>query len=233
MLELIYAPTPNGHKITIMLEECELPYQIQSLDIAAGDQFKEEFLRMNPNGRMPVLRDTDVDGEPMVIFESGAILLYLADLTARFIPDDRRGRYEVIQWLFWQMANLGPVAGHGGHLINYAKKSDDDYALKRFKREYDRLAGAMNFQLARREWLAGAYSIADMASFPWLRGHRRYGLDMAKFPHLRRWYEAMKARPAVRRGIDVGKIDGVGFAMDEAALRRLFYQDSSIYENLS
>ena len=231
MLELYYAPTPNGWKITIMLEECGLPYEIKPVNIAAGDQLEADFLRMNPNARMPVLRDADAGDEPLVIFESGAILLYLAETRGRFIPDDKAGRYEVVQWLFWQMANLGPVAGHSGHFVNYADGGADDYARKRFTREYQRLMGAMNFQLSRREWLAGDYSIADMACFPWLLGHKRLGADMEAFPHLRRWYETMKQRPAVRRGVDVERGDAK-FVFDESVKRRLFEQDASIYENL-
>ena len=234
MLELHFAPTPNAHKVTIFLEECGLEYQILPLNIASGRQFEDDFLALNPNARMPVLIDHEVSGPPLSVFESGAILVYLGRKTGRFLPADERGFYNVLQWLFWQMANQGPVSGHGNHFISYAKEQDGDnlYAQQRFHREYQRLAAVMNYQLMRAEYLAGDYSVADMAAFPWLAIHRRFDLELADFPALQRWYEALKQRPGLRRGMDVGKLkegEQYNFKPDEKTRRMLFQQDASLY----
>ena len=200
MIDLYHWPTPNGHKITIFLEEAGVPYRIHPVDIRKGDQFKPEFLAISPNNRMPAIVDTDPadGGQPISLFESGAILLYLAEKTGQFIPQDLRGRAEVLQWLFWQVGGLGPMAGQNGHFANYAAEKIP-YAIERYVKETNRLYGVMNKRLADRPYLAGDYSIADMASYPWVVPHERLGQKLADFPHLTRWFEVIKARPAVQK----------------------------------
>jgi GST-like protein len=200
MIDLYHWPTPNGHKITIFLEEAGVPYRIHPVDIRKGDQFKPDFLKISPNNRMPAIVDhAPVDGvEPISLFESGAILLYLAEKTGTFIPKDVRGRAEVLQWLFWQVGGLGPMAGQNGHFANYAAEKIP-YAIDRYVKETNRLYGVMNKRLADRPYLAGDYSIADMASYPWVVPHERHGQTLSDFPHLTRWFEAIKARPAVQK----------------------------------
>lgn len=230
MLDLYFAPTPNGWKVTILLEECGLPYQVKLVNLAAGEQLQPEFLAMNPNARIPVLVDPEAEGGPLTVFESGAILMYLAQKTGRFLPTDLHGFYRVTQWVFWQMANLGPAGGQASHYVNYAGEGHD-YSRKRFLDEYDRLLGVMDFQLARNEYLAGGYSIADMAAFPWLLPYKRYGFTLDSFPHLRRWFDTLKQRPALRRGVDVGKgLRPLG-EMDAAARAVLFHQTSERYRS--
>jgi GST-like protein len=200
MIDLYHWPTPNGHKITIFLEEAGVPYRIHPVDIRKGDQFKPDFLRISPNNRMPAIVDNSPadGGEPISLFESGAILLYLAEKTGHFIPKDLRGRAEVLQWLFWQVGGLGPMAGQNGHFANYAAEKIP-YAIDRYVKETNRLYGVMNKRLADRPYLAGDYSIADMAAYPWVVPHERHGQRLSDFPHLTRWFEAIKARPAVRK----------------------------------
>jgi GSH-dependent disulfide-bond oxidoreductase len=200
MIDLYHWPTPNGHKITIFLEEAGVPYRIHPVDIRKGDQFKPEFLAISPNNRMPAIVDTAPadGGQPISLFESGAILLYLAEKTGKFIPNDVRGRAEVLQWLFWQVGGLGPMAGQNGHFANYAAEKIP-YAIDRYVNETNRLYGVMNKRLADRPYLAGDYSIADMASYPWVVPHERHGQRLADFPHLTRWFEAIRARPAVQK----------------------------------
>ncbi len=200
MIDLYYWATPNGHKITIFLEESGLPYKIIPIDIGKGDQFKPEFLKISPNNRIPAIVDNDPagGGAPISLFESGAILLYLAEKTGKFIPADPRGRAEVLQWLFWQMAGLGPMAGQNGHFNIYAPEKIP-YAMDRYTQETNRLYGVLNKRLADRPFAAGAYSIADMASYPWIVPHERHKQTIADFPNLKRWFEAIKARPAVIR----------------------------------
>jgi GST-like protein len=197
MIDLHYWHTPNGHKITMFLEETGLEYRIIKVDIGKGDQFKPEFLKISPNNRIPAIVDQAPKGggAPISIFESGAILLYLAEKTGKFIPADLRGRTEVLQWLFWQMANLGPMAGQNGHFNVYAPEKIS-YAIERYTKETNRLYGVLNKRLADREFVAGAYSIADMASYPWIVPYERHGQNLDDFPHLKRWFEAIKARPA-------------------------------------
>ena len=198
MIDLHYWPTPNGHKITIFLEEAGLPYTIHKVDIGKGDQFKPEFLAIAPNNRMPAIIDhapTD-GGKPISIFESGAILQYLAEKTGKFLPHGIRAKTEVMQWLFWQMAGLGPMAGQNGHFNVYAPEKIP-YAMERYTKETNRLYGVMNKRLADRDFLAGAYSIADMASYPWIVPHENHKQKLEDFPHLKRWFEVIKARPAV------------------------------------
>lgn len=200
MIDLYYWATPNGHKITIFLEEAGMAYRIIPINIGKGDQFKREFLKIAPNNRIPAIVDhAPADGgAPISQFESGAILLYLADKTGKFLPPDARGRAEVFQWLFWQMGGLGPMAGQNGHFNNYAPEKVP-YAVDRYTKETNRLYGVMNKRLADRDFLAGDYSIADMASYPWIVPHERLQQNLDDFPHLKRWFHAIAARPAVIR----------------------------------
>ena len=230
MIDLYYAPTPNGWKITIMLEECSLPYRIIPVNLGKGDQFKPEFLAISPNNRMPVIVDDDgPKGEKISVFESGAILLYLGEKTGKFLPSLQIDRIKVLEWLFWQVGGLGPMAGQVSHFVNYAPNfpGDHSYSEKRYKNEYDRLLGVMNNILTEREYLAGDYSVADMASFPWVTAYKRYEVDLNKFKEVRRWFDTMKNRPAVRKGMDVGK-DERTFAQKptKESLKMMFQQDS-------
>lgn len=230
MIDLYYAPTPNGWKITIMLEECSLPYRIIPVNLGKGDQFKPEFLAISPNNRMPVIVDDDgPQGEKISVFESGAILLYLGEKTRKFLPSHQIDRIKVLEWLFWQVGGLGPMAGQVSHFVNYAPNfpGDHSYSEKRYKNEYDRLLGVMNNILSEREYLAGDYSVADMASFPWVTAYKRYEVDLNKFKEVRRWFDTMKNRPAVRKGMDVGK-DERTFAQKptKESLKMMFQQDS-------
>jgi len=206
MIDLYYWTTPNGHKITIFLEETGLPYKIVPVNINKGEQFKREFLAFSPNNRIPAIVDYEPSdgGGPLTLFESGAILLYLADKTGRFIPKDLRGRTETIQWLFWQMANLGPMAGQNNHFSNYAVEKLP-YAMDRYRNEVNRLYGVLDRQLADCAFIADDYSIADMASYPWIVPHERQGQKLADFPNLKRWFEAVQARPAVVRAYEKAK----------------------------
>lgn len=204
-IELYYWPTPNGHKITIMLEECGLPYEIKPVNIGKGDQFKPEFLAIAPNNRMPAIVDPNgPGGKPIAMFESGAILQYLGRKTGKFYPSDERARVECEQWLFWQMAGLGPMAGQCHHFRNYAPERIP-YGIERYTNEVNRLYGVMNRRLADREYLAGEYTIADMASYPWVRPYKNQGQDIAEFPNLEAWYKRMQARAAVAKGVKVGE----------------------------
>ena len=230
MIDLYYAPTPNGWKITIMLEECSLPYRIIPVNLGKGDQFKPEFLAISPNNRMPVIVDDDgPKGEKISVFESGAILLYLGEKTGKFLPSHQIDRIKVLEWLFWQVGGLGPMAGQVSHFVNYAPNfpGDHSYSEKRYKNEYDRLLGVMNNILTEREYLAGDYSVADMASFPWVTAYKRYEVDLNKFKEVRRWFDTMKNRPAVRKGMDVGK-DERTFSQKptKESLKMMFQQDS-------
>ena len=208
MIDLHYWPTPNGWKISIMLEECGLPYRFMPVNIGKGEQFSDHFLALSPNNRMPVIEDHSPTGggPPVAVFESGAILLYLAEKTGHFLPADVRERYQTIQWLMWQMGGLGPMAGQNGHFLLYAPEKLP-YAIERYGKEVDRLYGVLNGQLARTgAYVAGSsYSIADMAIFPWVRTHKAQQIDLEKFPHVQRWYDALFQRPTVKRGLDLGK----------------------------
>ena len=189
------------------MHEAELDYNLKPVNLGAGDQFKPEFLAIGPNNRMPVLVDHDPKNkEPTSVFESGAILLYLAEKTGQFLPQDKAERYSALCWLFWQMGGLGPMAGQLSHFVNYAPQEGNEYAHDRYAREYDRLFAVMDRQLQKTEWLGGdTYSIADMASFPWILPYKRFGQPMDSFVHLRRWYDTMKVRPAVRSAVEVGQ----------------------------
>jgi GST-like protein len=206
MIDLHYAPTPNGWKISIMLEELGIPYTVIPVNIRSGDQFKPEFLAISPNNRIPAIVDHDPPGggAPIPVFESGAILLYLAEKTAKFIAPNLRGRVETLEWLFWQMANLGPMSGQNNHFSNYAVEKLT-YAMDRYRNEVNRLYGVLDRRLAERSYLAGNYSIADMACYPWIVPHERQGQNIADFPHLKRWLEAIAARPAVKRAYEIAK----------------------------
>jgi GST-like protein len=225
-IELYYWPTPNGHKITIFLEETKLPYEVKYINIGRGDQFAPSFLKIAPNNRMPAIIDPDgPGGEPISVFESGAILQYLARKTGKFYPQDERSRVDVDQWLFWQMGGLGPMAGQCHHFRNYAPERLP-YAIDRYTNEVNRLYGVMNTRLADREYLAGAYSIADMACFPWVRPYRNQGQDIADFPHLEAWFKRIEARPAVERAVKVGQAEREkwNLANDKEAQKILFGQ---------
>lgn len=200
MIELYYWPTPNGHKIALFLEESGVDYTIRPVDISAGDQFKPDFLAFSPNNRIPAIIDrAPADGgEAITVFESGAILLYLAEKTGRFLPTVVRGRKEVIEWLFWQMAGLGPMAGQNHHFGTYAPESIP-YAIDRYVKETNRLYGVLDRRLAGREFIAGDYSIADMACYPWIVPHERQRQNLEDFPNLRRWFDAIAGRPATAR----------------------------------
>jgi GST-like protein len=206
MIDLHFWPTPNGWKITIMLEETGLPYRLVPVDLGAGAQHAPGFLALSPNGRMPAIVDPDgPGGAPISIFETGAILQYLGDKSGRFYPAERRARSAVEQWLFWQCAGLGPMVGQAAH-FNY-RQDKIAYAIERYTNESRRLYGVMDRRLAEAEHLAGDYSIADMAAWPWTRGYKALGIDLAEFPHLQAWFKRIGAREGVRRGADIGKAD--------------------------
>jgi len=203
-IELYYWPTPNGWKISIMLEECGLPYEVRYVDILKGEQFEPAFLEIAPNNRMPAIVDPEgPDGQPVSVFESGAILQYLGRKTQRFYPADERARVKVDEWLFWQMGGLGPMCGQAHHFRFYARE-DIAYAIERYTSEVARLYGVMNTRLGKAEYLAGDYSIADMACIGWIKPHKRQGQTLDDFPHLKRWFYAVMARPAVIAGMSVG-----------------------------
>ena len=202
-IELYYWPTPNGHKITILLEELKLPYVIKPVNIGAGEQFAPAFLKISPNNRMPAIIDPRGPGKkPIAIFESGAIMQYLGRKTGQFYPQDERARTQVEEWLFWQVGGLGPMAGQANHFLNYSKE-DISYAKKRYTDEVHRLFGVMNKRLATRKYLAGAYSIADMACFSWVKSSTRFQ-PLEEFPALAAWMERLGARNAVQRGMAAG-----------------------------
>ena len=222
-IDLYYWPTPNGWKITIMLEECGLPYTVIPVDISKGDQFKPEFLAISPNNRMPAIVDhRGPGGKPISVFESGAILQYLGRKTGRFYPAAERDRVEIEQWLFWQMANLGPKAGEANHFRNYAAEKLA-YAIERFGNEMNRIYGVMNRRLADREFLAGRYSIADIACVGWASRAERHGHDLSGFAHVRRWLATVLARPAVKRGLSVKVEDAFHVDMADPKVRAVLF----------
>ncbi|AKT37292.1 glutathione S-transferase N-terminal domain-containing protein [Chondromyces crocatus] len=225
MIDLYYWPTPNGWKISIMLEETGLPYKLVPVNIGRGEQFKPEFLAISPNNRMPAIVDHEPlgGGEPVSVFESGAILVYLAEKTEKLLPKDVRGRFEVLQWVMWQMGGLGPMAGQAHHFRHYAPEKIQ-YGVDRYTNEVNRLYGVMNKRLADRDYLAGDLSIADFAAFPWVVPFENQGQKLEDFPHLKRWFEALKARPSVERGLAVGAELRQQPNMDEEAKKILFGQ---------
>lgn len=225
MIDLYYWTTPNGHKITIFLEECGLDYQIKPVDISKGEQFAPAFLEISPNNRIPAIVDhAPADGgAPISVFESGAILLYLAEKTGRFLPSDARGRVQALEWLFWQMGGLGPMAGQNHHFSQYAPEKIP-YAIDRYVAETNRLYGVLNDRLSDREFVAGTYSIADMACFPWIVPHERQGQDLDEFPHVKRWFDAICARPAVVAAYDLACRVNKSPVVSEQSRRILFGQ---------
>jgi GST-like protein len=229
MIELYYWTTPNGHKITMFLEEAGVEYRIHGVNISKGEQFDPAFLKIAPNNRIPAIVDTAPKGggEPISVFESGAILQYLAEKTGRFLPADLRGRTETMQWLFWQMGGLGPMAGQNHHFVQYAPEKIP-YAMERYVKETNRLYGVMDRRLADREFLAGAYSIADMACYPWIVPHQRQQQDLDQFPNLKRWFEAIRARPATERAYArAAEVNQVPTVVDDKAKAVLFGQTAS------
>ncbi len=204
MIDVYTWPTPNGHKVHIMLEECGLAYQAHAIDIGAGDQFKAEFLAISPNNKIPAIVDSDgPDGKPISMFESGAILLYLAGKTGKFLPTSTRDKYEVLEWLMFQMGGVGPMLGQTHHFRIYAPEKIE-YAVNRYTNEAKRLYGVMNKRLQSNKFIAGkSYSIADIAIYPWLRSWQNQGIDWADYPQLKAWFDAIDARPAVKRGVAV------------------------------
>jgi GST-like protein len=222
-IDLYYWPTPNGFKISIMLEECGLPYKLIPINISIGEQFKPEFLAISPNNRMPAIVDPQgPGGRSISIFESGAILQYLGRKTGKFYPADERGRVEVEQWLYWQMGGLGPMAGQLNHFKHYARETLP-YAIKRYEDEVNRLYGVMNKRLADRPFLAGKYSIADMACVGWVNLWKRQDQNIEDFPHLKRWLETIKARPAVQRGMALGMDLRQGIDMKDAKVQSVLF----------
>ena len=203
MIDAYSWATPNGHKVHIMLEECGLPYRVHAIDIGSGEQFTPEFLAISPNNKIPAIVDPDgPDGKPISLFESGAILLYLAAKTGKFLPADVRGKYEVLQWLMFQMGGVGPMFGQTHHFLRYAPEKVD-YAIGRYTRETTRLYGVLNARLGQHEYLADEYSIADIATFPWVARHEWHDVALASYPHVLRWFKAIANRPAVQRGMAV------------------------------
>lgn len=230
MIDLYYWTTPNGHKITIFLEEAALPFKLIPINISTGDQFKHEFLKISPNNRIPAIVDhKPLEGnKPISIFESGAILLYLADKIKKFIPQDLRGRNETLQWLFWQMGGLGPMAGQNHHFVQYAPEKIP-YAMTRYIKETSRLYGVLNKQLSDgRDYIVGEYSIADMASYPWIVPHKRQEQKIEEFPYLHKWFERIRQRPATIKAYDVAKTVNVAPSVTEESKKILFGQDSKV-----
>jgi GSH-dependent disulfide-bond oxidoreductase len=222
-IDLYYWPTPNGWKITIMLEECGLPYTVIPVNIGKGDQFKPDFLAIAPNNKMPAIVDPDgPDGRPISIFESGAILQYLGRKTGLFYPSDERERVEVEQWLFWQMGGFGPMLGQAHHFRIYAPEQIP-YAIERYSNETNRLYGVLDKRLADREFVAGDYSIADMAILGWAKLWERQGQTIDDFPHVKRWLDTLLARPAVQRGLAVSSEDRGSYDMNDPAVRAILF----------
>lgn len=228
MIELYYWPTPNGHKITIFLEEAELEYQIVPVNIAVGDQFKPEFLKISPNNRMPAIVDTEPadGGDAVSVFESGAILLYLAEKTGKFISADLRQRVATTEWLFWQVGGLGPMAGQNHHFNKYASEKIP-YAIARYVNETNRLYGVLDRQLAENEYLAGEYSIADLACYPWIVPYQSQQQNLDEFPNLKRWFDSISSRQAVIRAYEKGKEISSETTMTEESKKILFGQTAA------
>ena len=223
MIDLYTSPTPNGFKVSIMLEETALPYTVIPIDINKGDQFDSEYLKLNPNNKIPTIVDSDgPDGVPYTVFESGAILMYLAEKSGLLMPADVAGRYGVVQWLMFQMGSIGPMLGQAHHFRRYAPEAIA-YAIDRYTNEARRLYRVMDRRLGEAEYLAGEYSVADIASFPWIRPYRRQGQDLEDYPNLKRWFDAIDNRPAVQRGLQVPSgTRSVSADMDEMARSILF-----------
>ena len=229
MIDLYYWTTPNGHKITLFLEEVGIPYTIHPVNLSRGDQFKPEFLAISPNNRIPAIVDNDPGdgGVPVSVFKSGAILVYLAEKTGRFLAPDLRGRMAALEWLFWQVGGLGPMAGKNHHFKQYAREKLA-YAIERYMNETNRLYGVLNKRLADRAFVAGDYSIADMAAYPWIVPHEAQGQKLDDFLHLKRWFEAIKARPATLRAYAIAAaINTTPILSDEESRKILFSQTAA------
>ena len=229
MIDLYYWTTPNGHKITLFLEEAGLPYEIHPVNLSRGDQFKPDFLGISPNNRIPAIVDQNPGdgGAPISVFESGAILVYLAEKTGMFLPKNLRGRTEVLEWLFWQVGGLGPMAGQNHHFRQYAPEKFP-YAIERYVNETSRLYAVLNRRLADRAFVAGDYSIADMAAYPWIIPHESQGQTLADFPHLERWFNAIRARPATQRAYaKAADINTAPLPLDEESRKVLFLQTAA------
>lgn len=223
MIELYSWPTPNGHKVHIMLEEAGLPYRVHGVNIRTGEQFEPEFLKISPNNRIPAITDPDgPGGKPLSLMESGAILLYLASKSGKFLPEDISQRWTCMQWLMWQMGGVGPMFGQANHFRRYAKDKIE-YAIGRYTSEANRLTHVLDKQLARNKFVAGGeYTIADMAIFPWMRGAESRGIDMNEYPHARRWFDAINARPAVQRALQVLAHEANSNPIDDKAREVMF-----------
>ena len=223
MIDVYTWPTPNGHKIHIMLEETGLDYRVHPVDIGAGEQFEPEFLEISPNNKIPAIVDRDgPDGEPLALAESGAILIYLAERTGQLIPTGERARQACLQWLMFQMGHIGPMLGQAHHFRGYAPVRIS-YGIERYTREANRLYGVLDWRLAESDYLAGGdYSIADIATFPWLRSHRKQGVDLDRYPHVKRWFGDIAQRPAVTRGIEVLAREGAAAQDEKKRYENLF-----------
>ncbi|HTV28810.1 MAG TPA: glutathione binding-like protein [Xanthobacteraceae bacterium] len=228
MIDLYYWTTPNGHKITIFLEEVGLPYRIVPVNIGTGEQFQPDFLQISPNNRIPAIVDSEPaeEGPPVSVFESGSILVYLAEKTRSFMPHDLRGRTETLNWVFWQMAGLGPMAGQNHHFSNYAPEKLP-YAVDRYVRETNRLYAVLDRRLADRTFVAGDYSIADMAIYPWIVPYKAQSQNLDEFPHLKRWFDAIRERPAMVRAYDVALGINTAPTVSEEAKKILFGQSAA------
>lgn len=225
MIDLYYWTTPNGHKITIFLEEAGLPYKIHPVNIGKGEQFNPDFLLISPNNKIPAIVDSEPNDNkgPLSLFESGAILWYLGEKTKKFVPETPRRKAEVSEWLFWQMASLGPMAGQNHHFNMYAPEKIP-YAMERYTKETNRLYGVLNKRLEGRDFVAGEYSIADMAIYPWIVPHEKQGQNLNDFPHLKRWFEVIEKRPAVMKAYELAKTINSESTMSEEAKKILFGQ---------
>lgn len=229
MIDLYYWTTPNGHKVTMLLEEAGIDYTIKPVNISAGEQFKPDFLAIAPNNRIPAIVDhaPEDGGAPISVFESGAILLYLADKARQFIPRDTRNRADVLQWLFWQMGGLGPMAGQNHHFVQYAPEPIA-YAIERYVKETNRLYGVLNRRLADRPFVAGDYSIADMAIYPWIVPYELQRQSLDEFVHIKRWFGEIKARPAIKRAYELAKKVNTQATVTEDAKKILFGQTATV-----
>lgn len=222
MIDLYYWPTGNGKKISIMLEECALEYRVIPINIAKGDQFSEEFLKISPNNKMPAIVDHDVVNEPISLFESGAILQYLAEKAGKFLPQETRKKYEVLQWLYWQVGGLGPMGGQAHYFLHYSPKKVE-YAMDRCRKEMNRIYSVMNDRLSDNEYLAKDYSIADISAWPWVFRHDWQEQDLNDFPNVKRWFESVAQRPAVKKGSAVGsELMDMNQSMSQDDKKKLF-----------
>ncbi len=234
MIDFYYWPTPNGWKVAILLEELELPYRMIPVNIGKGDQFRPEFLAISPNNRMPAIVDHDVEGDPVPVFESGAIMWYLAEKAGRFLPAGPLGRKQAMEWLFWQVGNQGPLAGQLSHFVNYAPEGAGGYGRARYAREYDRCLGVLERRLEGREWMLGDdYTIADMICWPWVLIAKPLGAALDPFPNLSSWRNRIKLRPAVQRAVDLGKELRRKAPPDDAERKLLFEQTATSVRRLS